>query len=93
MKVSREDFERERKSFLSYIQDELNEEFGTIAQFKAGYIVDIDFEENKATGTVGVRMDNNFGVVTANSAVEFADALAYAARMARGFPYLGYTVA
>lgn len=89
MTVTREAFEAERLAALNEIAEALNDEYGTISGFKAGYIVDIDFEVNKATGAVGIRMDNDFGVVSGDSAVEFAEALAYAARLASKFEYLG----
>jgi hypothetical protein len=87
--VTRDAFERERLIALGEISEALNDEYGTIAGFKAGYIVDIDFEESKATGVVGIRMNNDFGVVSGDSAVEFSEALAYAAQLASKFKYLG----
>ena len=90
--VGRKDFELAREELLEHISQVLNSEFDDIAGFKAGDIVDIDIEENKATGVVGIRMDNDFGVVGGENAILFAEALELAARIANDFKYLGMVV-
>ena len=77
---------------MAEIHDELDRVYGRIAGFKASEIVDIWFECND-DGVVGIRMDNNFGVVNGDDAVKFANALAYAAELAADFEYLGARVA
>ena len=90
--VGRKDFELARSEWLEHISDVLNSEFDDIAGFKAGDIVDIDIEESAKSGVVGIRMDNNFGVVGGIDAITFAEALELAARIANDFKYLGYLV-
>ena len=89
--VSRIRFKKESDRYLKRISRILTKQFGKIGGFDAGNIVDIDFEADK-DGIVGLRLDNNFGVVNRNDAVKFADALAYATRIAYDFKYLGCTV-
>ena len=90
-KVDFKDFEKARLKHIDHIRSVLDSEFEYIAGFKAGHIVDIDFEVSK-DGKVGVRMDNNFGVVGGVDAITFAEALELAARIANDFEYLGYEV-
>ena len=71
----------------------LDEQYGEIAGHSAGEIVDIWLEVGRRDDRVGIRMDNNFGVVSGEEAVRFADALQYAARIAAQSDILGCEVA
>lgn len=73
------------------IGEALDKEYGSICGFRASEIVDIWYEVNE-DGIVGIRMDNNFGIVNGMDAIEFASALQYAAMLAADFEYLGAKV-
>lgn len=77
-----------RDAKMKEIRSELDRVYGRIAGHRASEIVDIWYELDRR-GVVGIRMDNNFGVVDGNDAVKFANALAYAAELAADFEYLG----
>ena len=76
---------------LERIYDKLDSNFPGIAGFVPSDIVDVDFEIGPDS-KVGIRIDNNFGVVEADDAVLFADALAFATKVASEFQYLGHEV-
>lgn len=86
------EFERERDEFLDNLFDELDEKYGDIGGFQAGNIVDINFEA-RLNGIIGIRIDNNFGIVDWSELDQFTVALTYAVARAREFRYLGYKVA
>jgi hypothetical protein len=73
------------------IGEALDEEYERICGFWASEIVDIWYEVNE-DGIVGIRMDNDFGVVNGEDPIKFAKALARAAELAADFEYLGAKV-
>ena len=93
MTITYEDFVDANERLRQEVRRLLNEHYGEIAGHCAGDIVDIWLEVGRRDGVVGIRMDNNFGVVSGEEAVRFADALQYAARIAAQSDILGCEVA
>ena len=89
--VSFDDFKHARNKMYKRIEDELNKEFVEIAGWPAGKIIDINicFDRHNI---VGIRLDNNFGIVNGTDAIRFAEALAFAARIAAEFEYLDWEI-
>ena len=90
--VSLADYATAKCAKQDRIDEMLDKTYGKICGFWASEIVDIWYEINE-DGIVGIRMDNNFGVVNGMDAIKFASALQYAAMLAADFEYLGMKVA
>ena len=89
--ISMDDFTTAKFAKQARIGEMLDKTYGRICGFWASEIVDIWYEVNE-DGVVGIRMDNDFGVVNGIDAIEFASALQYAARLAADFECLGAKV-
>lgn len=89
--VSMYDFTTAKFAKQDRIGKVLDREYERICGFWASEIVSIWYEVSQ-DGIVGIRMDNNFGVVNGDDAIKFAKALARAAELAADFEYLGAKV-
>ena len=78
------------------IFDEISRKYPKVSGEPMGFWIDVDVEiggQGSATpGVIGIRLDNNFGVVSWDEAEQWSSALHEAVLIAEDFPYLGYKV-
>ena len=81
--ISHEEYVLRSDELFAQIYQKLNDKFGMLGDWMAGDIVDFgtDIDKMQEPHTVGIRLDNNYGVVGPEDALKFCEALTYATKL------------